>query len=205
MSRGLSAARPSESVLARFPLAAPPPRLVAHPLLQRLHAARDVAGLVRRASERIVLGLLAHRGARFANLLRQVVEVRPDGFFHRARLRRLAQRGARVADHLADALVADAARGFVELPRRVALVAPDLVRQLLELVLQILDLLIHCVLALGERLRLGLAREARLLIEAGDVVRDVLLVARKLLGVLLQLLQIAIAARALIAPEPLLR
>ena len=55
----------------------------------------------------------------------------------------------RVADLLADALVADAAGGLVELARRILLVAAHLVRQLLELLLQVGDLGVHRVLALA--------------------------------------------------------
>src|SRR5207244_11158916 len=59
--------------------------------------------------------------------------------------------------------------------------------------------------ALGERLRLRLTGESLLLIETVDVGGDVFLILRELLGVLLQLLQIPIAAAALIPLEALLR
>src|SRR5207237_8236339 len=104
------------------------------------------------------------------------------------------------------ALVADAAGGLIELARRLLLVAPHLVRELLELLLQIGDLRVHRVLALAERLRLRVATRPRLrLIEAVDVGGDFLLLARELLGLALRALQIAIAAAALIAFELLLR
>ena len=101
---------------------------------------------------------------RVADLLLQRVEVRADVVFHRASRTRSAvplQRAARVADLLAHALVADAAGRLVELARRVLLVAPRLVGELLELLLQLADLRVHRVLALRELLRLAAAARRR--------------------------------------------
>src|SRR5204863_9086411 len=144
---------------------------------------------------------------RVSDLLLQRVEVRADVVLHAARVSAaLLNDALRVADLLADALVPDAAGGLIELARRLLLVAAHLVRELLELLLQIGDLRVHRVLALAERLRLRVAARPRLrLIEAVDVGGDFLLLARELLGLPLRALQIAIAAAALVAFELLLR
>ena len=151
---------------------------------------------------------LADGAGRVADLLLQRLEVRGDVVFHAARVLRAGalQRALGVADLLADALVADAAGRLVELARRVLLVAAHLVGDLLELLLQVGDLGVHRVLALAERLRLGLAARAGFrLIERVDVRRDFLLLVGELLGLALRALQIALAAAALVPFELLLR
>ena len=143
-----------------------------------------------------------------ADLLLQRVEVRADVLFHPARVLRSGalQRALGIANLLADPLVANAAGRVVELARRVLFVAAHLVGELLELLLQVRDLGVHRVLALSERLRLRVAAGAGLsLIEAVHIRRDLLLLARELLGLSLRALQVALAAAALVAFELLLR
>ena len=65
-----------------------------------------------------------------------------------------------VVDHFPDPLVADAAGGVVEFASGVLFVLADIVGELLELLLQVGDLGVHRVLALTDRLRLGVARGA---------------------------------------------
>ena len=79
-----------------------------------------------------------------------------------------------------------------------------MIGELLELRLQVGDLRVHRILALRELLRLLGAAGAGL-IEAVDVGLDRLLLGGELVGLPLRALQIALAARALIALELLLR
>src|SRR5205085_5992853 len=108
-------------------------RAIAHALIERFHAAHEIARLVGGARERILLRLAADGRGSVADLLLQRVEVRADVVLHAARVSAaLLNDALRVADLLADALVADAAGGLIELARRLLLVAPHLVRELLE-------------------------------------------------------------------------
>jgi hypothetical protein len=92
-------------------------RSLPHPLIQRFHPAHEIARLVGRPRERILLRGLAHCARGVGDLALQPLEVRADRLLHAARVLRAGavQRVLGVADHLADLLVADAGRGVVEL------------------------------------------------------------------------------------------
>src|SRR4029079_10977094 len=81
-------------------------RLVAHPLVERLHAAHQIASLVDSTPNRILLVGLAERRLGIADLALQPVEVRLDVGFHRLCIvaRLAAQRVLRIADLLAHPL-----------------------------------------------------------------------------------------------------
>ena len=174
-------------------------------MIERLDAAHQVARLVGGARQRILLRRLAHRGCGIADFLLQRVEIRSDRLFHPARVLRgrATERVLRVADHLADFLVADASGGFVQLARRLALIATRLVGQFFELLLQIGHFRVHRVLALGELLRARLTPVTRLL-EAVDVRRDVFLFFRELFRLTQGVLNVAVAPARLVAFELLL-
>ena len=96
-------------------------------------------------------------------------------------------------DHLADALVGNTAGRFVQLARRVAVFVPRLVRELLDLILQVRDLLVHLVLLLLQPLRPALARGPLLLLQTSYRRLDLALLVRQRLSLPLHVLQIAIA------------
>src|SRR5207253_3187632 len=85
-------------------------RAIAQPLIERLHAAHEVARLVGRLRQRILLRLVAEGVLRVGDLLFERVEIRPDILFHPRRgLRRGAlQHAPRIADLFPHAFVADA-------------------------------------------------------------------------------------------------
>src|SRR5262249_48867214 len=159
--------------------------------------------------QRVRLRLLAYGARGLFHLPLERVEVGADVVFHSAgvlllRSATLLDDALRIADLLANAFIANAAGRFVELARRVLLVGPHLIGQLLELRLQIGNLCVHRLLALTERLRLRIAAGAgRRLIEAVDVGRHFLLLVREILSLPLNLLQIAIVPTALIALQAL--
>src|SRR6202000_1236433 len=88
---------------------------VAHALIERLHAANEIAGLVDRPAGRVLLVGVPERRRRVLDFLLQPFEIGADLSFDTARVLRWAalQRVLRVADHLADPLVGDAARRFI--------------------------------------------------------------------------------------------
>jgi len=174
--------------------------LIAHALIERLHAADEIARLVGGTRERILLRRLTDGAGRVADFLLQRVEVGADVVFHPARdllLRSgaLLERALRVADLLADALVTNAAGRFVQLARGIFLVTPHLVRELLELLLEVGDFRVHRLFPLAERLRLRVAPRAWLrLIEVVDVRRHFLLLVRQFFRLPLRALEVAVAA-----------
>ena len=123
-------------------------RAIAHPLTERLEAAVDVAHPILRAVERIFLLTLAECRLRIGHALPQRVEVGRELLLDLADGPHVvglpAHRGLHrvlgVADLLANPLVGDGARRLVELARRRAVAAARLVRDLLELLLQVGDL-----------------------------------------------------------------
>jgi len=143
-------------------------RTIAHPLIERFQAAHQIPRLVDGAAEGILLFRLAERLGGLADLVLQPFEVGLDVGFHGARVVAgiSLQRVLRVSNLLTHAFVGDAAGGLVQLARCVFLAAARFVRQLLELILETCDLLVHRVLALRERLRLGLATGAQRLLES---------------------------------------
>jgi hypothetical protein len=182
-------------------------RLVAHPLIERLHAAHEIARLVDGTAYRVLLVRLAKRRLRIADLVLQRIEVGLDVGLHRfcvvARL--AAQRVLGVAHLLAHPLVGDASSGFIEFARRVFRIAARVVRELLELVLQLTELLVHRVLARLQPLRLRVLRGALHAVHSLDFRRNLLLLVGQGFRLTHRILNVALAAAVLIALQLLLR
>src|SRR5204863_1191088 len=173
-------------------------RALARPLLQRLEAARQAL----RAIERLlllvagVLPLLAltERGRRFIEPLLQLIDAARDVVLGRAqRLLAVAaiDERFRVANLVAQAVVANRARRLGQLARGRALLLRRVARRRVEIAFELAELALEIVLLLVDALRLV----APLLAvggEAVDAVGDLLLLARALLGALLRVLDIAV-------------
>src|SRR5437763_1513879 len=89
---------------------------IAHPLIERLHAAHDIPRLLGRLADGVLLVGVAERRGRLADLVLQLLEVRLQIVLDRLRVvAPLALQGvAGVADLLAHPLVGDAAGRFIQ-------------------------------------------------------------------------------------------
>ena len=112
-----------------------------------------------------------------------------------------AHHPARVADLVAHLVVADRVGALGELARGLFLLRPQIARRSIELLLELADFLLERRLPLDQLLRLFLTPLARG-VEPLDVVGDLLLLARELLGLLQRVLHVALGAARLRLLQP---
>jgi hypothetical protein len=108
--------------LPLLPLALLIPEPLAHLLLERGHTAQQIGSLTRGLGLALVAIGLVGGAHRIADALLQLREVRRDAILDRSsHVRTTAHRLLRVVDDLLQLTIADRARGFLELARRIAL------------------------------------------------------------------------------------
>ncbi len=180
---------------------------LAHPLIERVDAARELACPVERLAHGVGLARLPERRGRLSERVLQRLEVRADRAFHRLLfvLRAAgANHRARVADLVAHLGVADRLGALGQLARGLFLLRPQIARRSIELLLELADFLFERAFPLHELLRLFLTALTRG-VEPLDVVGDLLLLARELLGLLQRVLHVALGAARLRLLQPPLR
>ena len=179
---------------------------LAHALIERLHAACELARLVERLPHRV--GRRAsERRLGFAQLVADRIERRADVLVERLRVARLQpcpHHRTRPADAIAHGAIAQGAGRLRHLARRLALLARDVAGRLVHLPLELTDAIGELFLPLAQLLDALRALSARRF-EIRRRIGDVALLARDLLGLLPGIPDVALGAAALALLELALR